>query len=53
MATEIDKEQLAEIRRKMIALRNAIEDYVDGIDIDEAEGRKAGKAKKDMEEKDG
>lgn len=52
MATDMDKEQLAEIKRKMIALRNAIEDYVDGIDIDEAEGKKAGKAKKDMEVED-
>lgn len=52
MATDMDKEQLAEIKRKMIALRNAIEDYVDGIDIDEAEGKKAGKAKK-TEEDDG
>lgn len=53
MATDIDKESLDEIRRKMIALKDAIQDYVDGIDMDAADRKKAGKAKKDMEEKDG
>ena len=52
MAIDIDKAGLDEIRRKMLALKSAIEDYVDGIDMEEAEGRKAKKAKKDMEEND-
>lgn len=52
MAIDIDKAGLDEIRRKMLALKSAIEDYVDGLDMDEAEDRKARKAKKDMEEND-
>jgi hypothetical protein len=51
MAIDIDKEGLDEIRRKMIALKDAIENYVDGIEIDAAK-KKAGKAKKDMEDDD-
>ena len=53
MAIDIDKEGLDEIRRKMIALKDAIQDYVDGIDMDAADKKKAGKAAKNTEEKDG
>jgi len=52
MATDIDKAGLEEIRRKMLALKSAIEDYVDGLDMEGADRKKAGKAKKDMEEDD-
>lgn len=52
MAT--DKEELAKIKRQMIALRNAIEDYVDGIDMDDADEKPAKQkaVKKDLEEKE-
>lgn len=53
MAT--DKEELAKLKKQMIALRNAIEDYVDGIDMEDADKKPAKKKadKKDLEEKDG
>lgn len=53
MATDIDRDGLEEIRRKMLALKSAIEDYVDGIDMEGAGGRKAVKAGKETEESDG
>ena len=52
MATELNKDGLDEIRRKMIALKSAIEDYVDGLDMDDVDSKKARKASKETEEKE-
>ena len=51
MATK-ENESLKEIKKKMLALKNAIEDYVDGIDMDEADGKKIKEVKKEAEEED-
>lgn len=32
-----DNKELMELKKQMLALRNSIEDYLDGLDIDEAE----------------
>lgn len=39
-----------EIRKKLIELRNTIEDYLDSMDMDSAEKPKAGKTKAEKPE---
>lgn len=41
-----DNKELMELKKQMLALRNSIEDYLDGLDIDEAD-KPSKKEKKD------
>lgn len=46
---EIDLENPKEMKRLMIALRNSIQDYLDNIDMEEADKAKAKKKDKEKE----
>lgn len=42
-----DNKELMELKKQMLALRNSIEDYLDGLDIDEADKKPSKKENKD------
>ena len=42
-----DNKELKELKKQMLALRNSIEDYLDGLDIDEADKKPSKKENKD------